>query len=277
MKYLLVLISMLYLRIPAHAQDDTVNSVAIAPYAEKKEWHFTDTLIHQLTLNNLYTGWSRITLIDQIYPGYLNEYTFVPKKGKVEILDATRSKIKSIRKSEIDLLIKQLVLQINLSDSAYLNPAWPLDPLTQFQLDSSWYKREISGIWNAYRIANNLNLDGKQTEAASKALLDYNAVWPILNQPSNWNESESVMIDLHIAYDFDTLHVQATSYFPYALPWYYFNNQTRLHDCMISKTIGEILLIANPTSKNVNRLRGVDFKMALMDDIYKRYLINKIH
>lgn len=258
------------------AQDDTIRSNSIAINYDEPEWYFTDTLIGQLNRHGAYKKWTKIILTDQVYPNYLRTITFEPKNRRIRIIDSTGNKLGSISKKKIDKLILNLAQEIEKSDSIFINDNWPDDPLNQYGLDSVWYKENIISIWEKYRNTYSITLDSSLLKTAQLYLLDYKSMYRTLKIPNNWNSNEQIMVDVKIAYPFDTLHIQATSYFVYALPWNYFNNQTRLSNSNISKLIGQLLNITKQESDNLDRLSGTNFEMLLMDDIYNRYLNKKI-
>jgi hypothetical protein len=261
----------------ATAQDDTIHSNTIDINNDEPEWYFTDTLIDQLLKSRVYENWTKIVLVDQVYPNYLTTITFEPKNGKVRITDTIGMTVASISKKKIDKLLLDLYQEINQSDSIYIQAYWPDDPLNQYELDSIWYKENVLSIWDKYRNSYSIVLDSSQLKNSQSLLLDYNSMYRTLKTPNNWNPNQQIMVDVKIAYPFDTLHIQATSYFVYALPWYYFNNQTRLSNSNISQLIGRFLKITKQKSDNLDRLLGTNFEMLLMDDIYNRYLKKKIN
>lgn len=252
--------------------DSTQDSFDIFDYPE---W-YPDTLIRYLDRSNHSENWGEIVITDQLYPDYLGTITFCPKKRKVLIFDSDDKKIAKTSKKKINNYLNGLISQINLSDSLYVLGRNNRDPLTQFGLDSNWYKSKILDLWSEYRIINSIELDQNQLEKTNKALMDYSKLHRILKFPNNWKKDTQAMIDLKIDYGFDTLHIQATSYFPYMLQWYYFNNQSRLANHEISLFISELVAKPKNKSPNLDRIRGVNFETSLMDDIYKRYLLKEV-
>jgi len=273
-KYLLVLF-LLISRL-CTAQQDTTTSKLVENTGEAEPF-FKDTLVDQLLRSQTYKYWTKIILVDHVYPNYLQTITFEPEKRRVRIIDSTGTKVASISKKKIDKLILDLSKEIDESDSIYIKALWPDDPLNKYELDSVWYKENVLSLWDKYRNSYSIELDSAQLKNSQFMLLDYNSIYRTLNTPNNWNPNEQIMVDVKIAYPFDTLHLQATSYFVYALPWYYFNNQTRLSNSNISKLIAQLLKITKQKSDNLDRLSGTNFEMLLMDDVYNRYLKNNMH
>lgn len=276
-KYLLSVILSLLFGAICTAQNDTTVSTVLETNLDEPEWYFTDTLISRLNKGKSYKEWNQITVVDQVYPEYLRTFCFLACKRRVKIIDTAGNKLSSFSKRKMDKIILDLVAQIEISDSVYLKDQWPNDPLNQYHLDSSWYKENIAEIWIEYQKFHSLELDSAQIHSSMTELLNYQELYRTLKTPSNWNPDESIMIDLKIEYPFDTLHIQATSYFVYGLPWYYFNNRTRLSNYQVSKLVGALLKLTKQESKNKDRLLGVNFEMILMDDIYNRYLKEKIN
>lgn len=216
-------------------------------------------------------------MVDQVYPEYLQIISFEPEKRRVKIIDLTGTKISSISKKKIDKLIFDLSQEIDESDSIYINANWHDDPLNQYKLDSIWYKENVLSIWDRYINSFSIELDSIQYKNSQSMLLDYNSMYRTLKTPNNWNPNEQIMVDVKIFYPFDTLHIQANSYLVYALPWYYFNNKTRLSNSNISKLIARLLEITKKKSDNLDRLSGTNFEMLFIDDIYNSYLKKKIY
>jgi hypothetical protein len=276
LKYLFV--SFLLFSDVVNAQDDTTQSTSIIlVYYDQPEWYFTDTLVSQLSRVGAHKKWTKITFLDQVYPKYLNTISFVQNKKRVDIVDSSGIKMKTVSKKKVDELLLNLVHEIKKSDSIYVKRPGVRDPLSQYNLDSVWYKDKILSVWEKYRKAHSIHLDSSQLTCSQTALLDYQSMYRTLQFPNNWNPNEGIVVDVKIEYPSDTLHIQATSYFAYSLPWYYFNNQTRLSNSGISISIGRLLRIANRKSGNLDRLMGTNFEMLLMDDIYNRYLKKKIN
>ena len=273
-KYLFVLF--LFITKFSLAQQDTTISILNENTGEPEPF-FKVTVVDQLLRNQTYKYWTTIILVDQVYPNYLQTIKFEPEKRRVRIIDSTGTKGASISKKKIDNLILDLSKEIDKSDSIYINAHWPDDPLNQYGLDSVWYMENVLSLWDNYRKSNSIELDSTQLKNSKSMLLDYSSMYRTLKTPNNWNPNEQIMVDVKIAYPFDTLHIQATSYFVYALPWYYFNNQTRLSNSNISQLIGRLLKITKQKSDNIDRLAGMNFEMLLMDDIYNRYLKKKIN
>lgn len=264
----------------SNAQNDssTINFSIIDIPDNQPNWSFTDTSIQYLNKNNNFTKWKQIEILDQLYPKYLNRYTLISKKRQIQILDSTDTKIKSISKRKINKLLSKLVEQIKYSDSMYLNYHRNSYNLEQFNLDSIWYKKEISKIWNEYRLKNNITLDNIQLNKAESLLLNPSEeLKRIIRFPNNWNINESSLIDLKINYGFATIEIQATSYFPFMQPWHYFNNKTILENSNISLLVGDLLILIGIPTDNISRVKGQNFNLLLMDDIYNRYLKNKIN
>lgn len=269
-KYLLTVFLLTTFNIFCNAQNDTISKSIISTNLNEPKWSFSDTLISQLNKNETYKNWSRIIFVDEVSPKYLRTTSIVSIKRRVNIVDTAGTKLDAISKRKIDQLLFKLVKEVAKSDSNYFKGYLLTDPLNQYELDSVWYKENIISIWNSYSASKSIKLDSTQIKIASRALLNYKELDQILRFPNNWNPDESVMIDLKIEYPFDTLHLQAASAF--ALPWYYFNNQTRLSNSKISQLVGELLGLTQQESNNLNRLSGRNFEMLLMEDIYKRYL-----
>lgn len=277
-KYLLFVTQLLLIGSVCNGQIDTIKTnLVIVENLEISKWHFTDTLVQKLIENDVYLNWKEIKILDQVYPKYINTITLKASEGKVLIVDSTGKQVNSISKKKINKQLNELVLQIGKSDSAYLNYNWESDPMEQYELDSIWFKNEIINIWDKYRKSEKIILDKNQIEIASKELLNYNSLVRILRTPSNWNRNESILVDFQVIYEFDTLHIQATSYFAFSLPWYYFNNQTRLANSNISKSVGNILFLIKRDSGNIDRMLGVNFEWLMIDDIYNRYLKEKLN
>lgn len=192
------------------------------------------------------------------------------------MLDSLNQKIGRIKKAQFNDLISKLVHHMHISDSLVTRGVRMRDPLTQFGLDSNWYKSHIVELWDDYRITNAIELNATELEKSKAALLHIKSVHRNIKFPNNWNVKKQPVVDVKIMYDFDTLRIQATSYFPYMLSWYYFNNKTRLADSEISVLIYEMLRSAKIESENTIRLSGVNFEACLIDDLYKRYLLTGV-
>lgn len=255
--------------------DSSNFSLSISENREE-EWNYPDSLTKILSVGNRYSEWSKIEITDLSYPTYLNRYSLISAKNKSTLMDSTNNRISNIRKRKINIIIEGLIEQVYVTDSMCLYGIRAQDPLTQFGLDSNWYKSRILDLWDKYRYKKSIELSVEQLEKTNMALLQYSRLNRILKFPNNWNKDESVMVDIKIIYDFDTLHIQATSYFPYMLEWYYFNNKTRLANYEISKLIGELIRLTKMDSDNLTRLKGTNFELCLMDDIYKRYLLKEV-
>ena len=260
----------------AQEESDSVDVIFSISESIEEEPFYPDSLTKILIRVSHSLDWRKIEITDQLFPKYLNRYSFISEKNKVIILDSTDRKIRCVRKRKLDVTIKAIIKQIHITDSMYLYGIHPQDPLTQYGLDSNWYKSNILDLWTNYQHKNSIELTPEQLEKTKISLMNYSRVHRILKFPNNWNKNESPMIDIKIIYDFDTLHFQATSYFPYMLEWYYFNNKTRLANHNISILAGKLLTKTKIKSDNINRLMGVNFESSLMDDIYKRYLLKEV-
>ena len=275
-KYLVFIAQSIFIGSFCNGQNHASNIAFEVNYGAS-EWYFNDTLIQYLIKNDGYQNWKEIKIIDQVFPKYVNTITLKTSESKVQIVDSTGNQINSISKKKINKQLNELIMQIWRSDSTYLNYNSESDPMEQYQLDSIWYKKEIIDIWDKYRQSEKINLDNDQIEIATKELLNYKALERILRTTTNWKKNESIMVDVQVIYEFDTLHIQATSYFSYSLPWYYFNNQTWLSNSNISKSVGNILTLTKQESGNTNRLLGVNLEWLLIDDIYNTYLKEKLN
>jgi hypothetical protein len=262
----------------SYTQVESDSSVSVLSISEniEEEWFAPDSLTKILIRNHLCSDWRKIQIIDHLSPKYLNRYSFISKKNRIIILDSSDVKIRSVRKRKFDATINALINQVHISDSMYLYGIRTQDPLTQFGLDSNWYKSRILDLWSDYQNENSIELNPEQLEKTKVALMKYSRLNRILRFPNNWDKNESPMIDVNIIYDFGSLHFQATSYFPYMLDWYYFNNKTRLSNHKISILVAELLNNTKIKSDNINRLMGVNFESSLMDDIYKRFLLKEV-
>ena len=195
------------------AQDDTIQSTSIilVDY-DQPVWYFTDTLVSQLSRVGAHKTWTKITLVDHVYPKYLNAVSFVQDKRRVVIVDSSGIKMKTVSKKKVDKLLLNLVHEIKKSDSICVKAPWVRDPLNQYNLDSVWYKNKILSIWEKYRKAHSINLDSGQLTYSRTALLDYQSMYRTLRFPNNWNPDEQIMVDVKIEYPSDN-----TSYSGYKL------------------------------------------------------------
>lgn len=222
------------------------------------------------------SDWTKVVIIDQLYPEYYSIYSFIPEKKKVRILDSLGTQIGKIKKKKFDYLIDQLVQQIHTSDSIAARGDRIRDPLKQYHLDSNWYKSNIVHLWDEYCLTNKIYLSEAEQNASKVALLNFEGVRKILQYPPDFNVNKQSVIDLKITTNTDMLRIRTTCYFPYMLSWYYFNSRIRLVDNKISLLIYEILSSVKIDSENTVLLSGVDFETRLIDDLYQRYLLTGV-
>src|SRR5690606_23956720 len=137
-----------------------------------------------------------------------------------------------------------------------------------------WYFKNFKKLWKNYTRVEDMKVSRKENKVALKLLSDYKSVDKQIRSMRGTKYDIHPMVDLTIHSKKDTLHIQATSHFPYMITWYDFETQYYILSSDISINVAELFQFNNESNRD--RLLGANFEFVLMDEIYKNYLKPKL-
>ena len=157
------------------------------------------------------------------------------------------------------------------------------DPLLLFGKDSVWFQKNAAQLWRQYSKKEKLKLKPYASQKALKIVQNYSIVKPIIKQiamgTNPRKSNSSLMLDFSILSPEDTIHIQATSPFPYMMPWSIFAPKSQFTYAQVySSKIASIMIKLLPTKGKSNRYRLTHrfFKHSIIDEIYHKLIKEKI-